>query len=242
MEIDRHLDWEGCFNIRDLGGLPTRDGRRTRWRAVVRGDNLDRLSAGGWAALRDYGVRTVVDLREDDEREDGERAGAVSRPDGIAVVTVPLDDNGDADFWYRCVDSEMDGTPLYYRPFLEHKADRCAAAVAAVARAAPTGGVVVHCGIGRDRTGLISLLLLALAGVTAEAIVADYAVSEERLRHYFEHDAGADPVAASLARRGTTIAAVLDDLLADLDVEARLRAAGLAAEDVTAVRRHLVAG
>src|SRR5262249_47969420 len=66
--IGRHLDWAGCVNVRDLGGLPTSDGRTTRWRAVVRADNLDRLTPQGWAALDAYGVRTVVDLREDEER------------------------------------------------------------------------------------------------------------------------------------------------------------------------------
>lgn len=68
VERERHLDWAGCLNARDLGGLPTGDGRTTRWRAVVRADNLDRLAPEGWAAPHAYGVRTVVDLREGDER------------------------------------------------------------------------------------------------------------------------------------------------------------------------------
>jgi hypothetical protein len=55
-----HLDWDGCFNVRDLGGLPTVDGRVTRTGAVVRADALDGLSAAGWTALLDHGVRTVV--------------------------------------------------------------------------------------------------------------------------------------------------------------------------------------
>jgi protein-tyrosine phosphatase len=235
MEIDRHLDWDGCLNVRDLGGLPTGDGRVTRRGAVVRADSLDRLTPGGWAALYAHGVRTVVDLREADERADG-----IDRPGGITVVTVPLDDNDDNDFWYRCIDDDIDGTPLYYRPFLERKADRCVAAVRAVARAAP-GGVVVHCGIGRDRTGLVSLLLLTLAGVTAEAVAADYALSGERLQRYFADgrpDRG-DPVAERLAERGTTIEHVLDELLRGFDAEARLTEAGLGADDLASVRARL---
>jgi protein-tyrosine phosphatase len=156
------------------------------------------------------------------------------------VVTVPLDDNDDNDFWYRCIDDDIDGTPLYYRPFLERKADRCVAAVRAVARAT-AGGVVVHCGIGRDRTGLVSLLLLALAGVTAEAVAADYALSGERLQRYFADgrpDRG-DPVVERLAERGTTIDRVLDELLRGFDAEARLTEAGLEAGDVAAVRARL---
>lgn len=239
VEVERHLDWADCHNVRDLGGLPTRDGRTTRWRAVVRADNLDRLTPEGWAALEAYGVRTVVDLREDDER-----LTTVSRPAGVAVVHVPFDDNADVDFWSRCVDDDIDdATPMYYRPFIERKAERCVAAVAAVARAAP-GGVVVHCGLGRDRTGLVALLLLALAGVTPDAIVSDYTLSGERLKRRFARARADDddPVAARLALRGTTIAEVLGDVLAGPDLAAHLGSAGLAAGDLDAVRARLVAG
>ena len=65
--MDRNLDWEGCFNARDLGGLRTVDGRETRWGAVVRSESLDLLTPAGWSALRAYGIRTIVDLRNDHE-------------------------------------------------------------------------------------------------------------------------------------------------------------------------------
>lgn len=132
MNIDRQLRWDGCCNVRDLGGLPTRDGRVTRHGSIVRADSLDRLTPDGWSALHAHGVRTIVGLREEDERTDG-----IVRPDEITVVTVALDDNDDAAFWYGLIDDDVDGTPLYYRPFLERKADRCMAALTAVARAAP---------------------------------------------------------------------------------------------------------
>ena len=84
-------------------------------------------------------------------------------PTPVATVHVPMDDVDDTRFWREMWDGGLDGTPLYYRPFLERKPERCVAAVAAVADA-PPGGVLVHCGIGRDRTGLVALLLLALVG------------------------------------------------------------------------------
>jgi len=65
----RHLDWEGCLNVRDLGGLPAAGGRVTRWGAVVRSGDPARLTPAGWAALRGHGIRTIVDLRNDDERD-----------------------------------------------------------------------------------------------------------------------------------------------------------------------------
>lgn len=64
---DRTLVWDGCLNVRDLGGLPTTTGARTTRRAITRADNLDRLTAEGWDALLDHGVRTVVDLRNIEE-------------------------------------------------------------------------------------------------------------------------------------------------------------------------------
>jgi protein-tyrosine phosphatase len=229
---ERHLEWAGCRNVRDLGGLPLTDGRATRWRSIVRADSLDRLTPAGWNSLSAYGVRTVVDLRESDERSID-----VVRPAGIAVVHVPVDDNADTAFWYRVTDDDIDGTPLYYRPFLEQKVDRCVAAARAVAQASP-GGVVIHCGIGRDRTGLVALLLLALAGATPAAIADDYALSGARLRQHFERDD--DPVVERLAARGTTIAAALQSLLSEVDVVACLRDAGLRSSDIDAVRDRMI--
>src|SRR5207237_3157705 len=59
----RELAWEGCLNVRDLGGLPTEDGGQMRYGQVVRADSVRQLTDAGWKAVADYGVRTVVDLR-----------------------------------------------------------------------------------------------------------------------------------------------------------------------------------
>jgi protein tyrosine/serine phosphatase len=235
---DRDLDWDGCFNVRDLGGLRTTDGGKTSWGALVRADSLDHLTSAGWSALREYGIRTVVDLRNDEEREHG----AEPRVAGLATVHIPLDDLADKEFWGYCWENDLDGSPLYYRPFLERKTKRCAAAVGAIAHAGP-GGVVFHCGSGRDRTGLISLLLLVLAGVVPEDIVSDYELSNVRLRRFWaergEEDQG--PVIEQiLTRKGTSARDLLLDLLASLDVDAYLRSGGLRDSDLDAVRARLL--
>jgi hypothetical protein len=174
---ERHLDWDGCCNVRDLGGLRVAGGRMTRRGAVVRSDSPAGLTPAGWAALRGHGIRTIVDLRNDEERD---QAPGPPAPGGIDVVHVPLDDLGDTGFWRRIRSEGLDGTPLYYRPFLERKAERCVAAVAAVADAR-AGGVLVHCAVGRDRAGLVAMLLLALVGVAPADIADDYELSEPRL-------------------------------------------------------------
>jgi protein tyrosine/serine phosphatase len=144
------------------------DGRRTQWGAVVRSASLDHLTPLGWSALHSHGIQTIVDLRNTEER-------TLSMA-GATVVQVPLEEGLDDDPEYSTWKATGRlATPLYYSGFLERWPDRCAAAVAAVARA-ESGGVVVHCGRGRDRTGLIVMLLLALVGVPPEDIAADYAI------------------------------------------------------------------
>jgi len=173
----RRLSWEGCFNVRDLGGLPTGDGGVTRCGAVVRADALDGLSAAGWAALIEHGVRTIIDLRNDDER----LPDAALRASDVTTVHVPLDGVEDREFWDVWDCGPQFGTPLYYRPHLDRFPERSVAALSAIARAKP-GGVAVHCAGGRDRTGQVAMLLLALVGVAPRDIAADYELSTEHLR------------------------------------------------------------
>jgi hypothetical protein len=237
-ELGRHLDWPACWNIRDLGGLATRDGRRTVYGGVVRADGVDRLTVEGWSALWEYGVRTVVDLREEGERCPDD----APRPAGLRTVHVPLDDKDDVELWAQI--GPLDGSPLYYRPFLDRKADRCAAAVSAVAAAGP-GAVLVHCGAGRDRTGLVSLMLLAVAGVNPEEIVADYDLSTDRLQPAWAALGYRDQgpiIERMLAGAGTTAREVLLGILSDIDPAAYLRAGGATDDDLARVRARLLPG
>ena len=91
---DRHLDWDGLFNVRDLGGHQTVDGRRTRRGAVVRAENPAALTPAGWRALRDHGVRTIVDLRDPVETPD-----PLEHPDGVELVRAPVLRFDDEQFW-----------------------------------------------------------------------------------------------------------------------------------------------
>ncbi len=164
------------------------------------------------------------------------------RPANLTTVRVPLDDLADTEFWEDVWSDRLEGSPLYYRPFLDRKPERCAAALAAVARAEP-GGVAVHCVGGRDRTGLITLLLLALVGAVPEEIAVDYELSSTRLGRLWAVRGEQDPapgIAERLARRGTSARALLLDLLAWLDAHSYLRSAGLADEDLSALRARLL--
>ena len=238
MSIDRDLKWDGCFNVRDLGGLRTSDGRTTRRGAIVRTDSLDRLTPVGWSALKAHGIRTIVDLRNDDELG----TSADKRQADVNFKHVPLDDLADASFWGYWSSGPQFGTPLYYRPFLERKPERCAAAVAAVARADP-GGLVIHCGGGRDRTGLVTLLLLGLVGAEPDEIASDYELSYERMRLLYtelgEEDQG-PMIQEYLRGEKTSARAIILDILAAVDVKSSLLTAGLTHDDVSAIHARLL--
>jgi protein-tyrosine phosphatase len=180
----RELAWEGCLNVRDLGGLPTQDGGETRYGRVVRADSVRLLTDAGWRAVADYGIRTVVDLRGDYEL--GDDPGDLD----VDVVHVPFMESTE-DEW-KAIESELEAaaasapdivaqTRDVYLIFLDRFRSNVADGIRAVA-CAPAGGVVVHCVGGKDRTGLLCALLLHLAGVGIEDIATDYALSEERLR------------------------------------------------------------
>jgi hypothetical protein len=235
---DRHLSWQGTYNSRDLGGLATADGGVTRAGAIVRSDSLQRLEAQGWEEVEAFGIRTVIDLRN--EGEIG--PDAAPRPGSIETVNIPLDVTEDREFWDVWEAGPQFATPLYYRPHLERFPERSAAVLRAIA-GAPPGGVVFHCQGGRDRAGQISMLVLALAGVDSEAIAADYMLSDERLRPLYRsrgQEDEAPKIAAFLRDQGTTATELIVGLLGEFDVEAALRAGGLSEADLVALRARLV--
>ena len=132
----RELAWDGCLNVRDLGGLPTEDGGETRYGRVVRADSVRQLTDAGWQAVADYGVRTVVDLRGDYELRD-------DPPDELPfeVVHVPFMEANEKE-WDSIVDEietaaaaapdAVEATRDVYLVFLEHFRRNVAAGVRAV--------------------------------------------------------------------------------------------------------------
>jgi protein-tyrosine phosphatase len=229
----RELSWDGCVNVRDLGGLG-----QIRPGAVVRMEQPKRLTEAGWAAAWAYGVRTVVDLRGDEERAaDPDRA---PRTDGITTVHVWQDPVGTPFYEYW---SELDGlaSPLYFPAMLAEYPQRVVAAVRAIANAAP-GCVVFHCAGGKDRTGLLALVLLALAGATADEIIADYLLTYDRMKQRYDELGVPDQLTAVtelLASRSTTIEASLTSTIASLTMPGFLLDNGLSDTELAALRARL---
>jgi fructose-1,6-bisphosphatase/inositol monophosphatase family enzyme len=205
----RDLHWEGCHNVRDLGGLPVAGGGRTATRRLVRADNLDRLTPRGWAALKEYGVTTVIDLRNEEE------CGQVERPEGIEFVRVALDAYASPEWIARW---DPPGLPRNFVQYLQDYPQALVDFGKAVEAAGP-GVVVVHCAAGRDRTGLASMLLLAHAGVPAEVILADYEHSMRRLLPHWAAGAEPDDIAALDEHGRARISELAREFLAGLRPE-----------------------
>ncbi len=243
------LAWEGCLNVRDLGGLHAGNGSVVRRGALVRADNVRTLTAAGWDALVAYGIRRVVDLRLQRELE-GDAAGEA--PVEVVHISVLGDFDGDTLAFYDAkLDQATDAASYLawsYCDFLERYHGKFALAVEAIADA-PEGGVVVHCMGGKDRTGLIAALVLRDVGVSIAEIADDYAKSEVNLepRHSAWLAAAADDEAAAHRLRMLlpTPASVMSEVLETVEarygtVAAYLQAGGVSAEALERLRRRLL--
>lgn len=246
---ERTLRWDGCANVRDLGGHATEDGRETLFRAVVRADSRGMLTEAGWKALEAYGVSRVVDLRRDDEL-------AEDPPDLVELdvfhvsLMAGIERPEEWELVKRAAAAAPDARTTYailYAAALEQCRSTIALALTAVA-GAPEGAVVVHCTAGKDRTGLVAALLLRLCGVSIADVDADYADSERALR-----DAGTGWIEAATDGEERTqrlvaaetpagaIAEVLTRLEHDhRSVDGYLEAAGLGAGDQARLRARLL--
>lgn len=176
-DVPRRIEFGGCYNFRDLGGYPTADGRRLRWRRLFRADGLSRLDEDDCRLMAGLGLATVIDLRtplELDER------GSFPR-DRLEVEYhhLPLTD---------VLPPERDlaryGEPAFvsarYREMFRQGTPslRRAVEVLAAPGALPA---VFHCSAGKDRTGILAALVLGFLGVPEEVIVADYVLSADAM-------------------------------------------------------------
>lgn len=227
--------WEGAFNLRDLGGLPLRDGGVTASGRVYRSGRPETLTDAGWAALRAAGVSTVIDLRNAPERirRAGDPTVADGSASGVDIVHAPAEDPDDAVF-LRVIGPWRDH-PRSYADRVAMYQDRLRAVFTAIADA--SGGVLVHCAGGRDRTGLVSAMLLRLAGVETPAIALDYAAAfrEASRRHAADLPAAPGPNGyiepfyddAEIEERIADRVAVLGEWIDGFDVRDHLTRAGL---------------
>lgn len=171
------LEWDGYRNCKDLGGLPTPlspSGRTVPGR-IARGPRRELLTSQGWQDAHSWGLRSIVDLRCADEigPRDFDPQAAAENYDGVTIINAPTEDQNDAEFRRICF--PILDSPEYWEHNWRLQPDLIRNTLDTIAAADP--GVLIHCAAGRDRTGMISAILLGNAGVDPEHVAEDYATS-----------------------------------------------------------------
>ena len=246
---ERVLDWEGCLNARDSGGLNARGGVVGRG-TLVRSDLLNGLTAAGAAALIAHGVRTIIDVRAVDEIADDWARYPFRDHPIVGYRNHPFSAGRDEAMMdqVRAAYGRASNREEINRADVEVHRQGVAAIVGAIANA-PPGGVLVHCHAGKDRTGIVVALALAVVGVSDDDIADDYALTalvleplianwldamsddpaeRSRLRHLAEprREAMLDTLAYVRERFGS--------------IEAYLQGAGVTAEQLARLRTRLI--
>jgi protein tyrosine/serine phosphatase len=260
----RWIDLEGADNARDLGGLPTDDGRRVRPGRLIRSDSLQGLTPADVRHLvDDLHVRAVADLRTGVEVT-GEGPGPMIAEslvevhhlslfpepvDGVEVpedgpVVLPWQDRDGA----RTEDERRRGAAGIYLGYLDDRADSVLDALRLIA--GTEGATIVHCAAGKDRTGVVVAFALAEVGVAREAIVEDYALSAERVEAILARLVTRRPYAANLVGdepvdKHKPRAVTMERVFEAMDtyhggIPAWLRAHGWTEPDADRLRRRLL--
>lgn len=160
------LEVEGVSNVRDVGGIPAGSGR-IRSGVLLRSGQLSGATTAGAAALR-ANVQHIVDLR------DGEEVAAEpTEIEGPDTTHLPLFLGSVRSFFEA--DTSLEDLYLH---LLEESGERLVEAIRIIAVGERT---LVHCTVGKDRTGVTVALALSAVGADREAVIADYALTESQL-------------------------------------------------------------
>lgn len=178
------IEVPGTFNFRDLGGYSTQDGATVATGRLYRADGLGRLGEDGIAMLKEMRIVSVVDLRE--EKEVANIPDAV---DGLGArySHMPLLGNRyfplNANIPDRIV-LDPPSLPGLYAAMIETAGSRFVDVISHLSEI-EEDAAVFHCSAGKDRTGLIAAFVLSLLGVERDAVIQDYALTEEYLGDEF---------------------------------------------------------
>jgi protein-tyrosine phosphatase len=184
----RLVKLDAVHNFRDMGGYPTADGHVTRWGRLFRADGLYRLSGDDLERVRELGLRTVVDLRTQDELDERGIFPVGEHP--VAFHHVPVITSTWA---FEIAEGEDDAAAFLERAYLlmlEEGEQKLAEAMVTLAEpdALPA---VFHCAAGKDRTGMLAMMLLGSLDVLDDYIIADYALTEAgmvRMREWAQRE------------------------------------------------------
>jgi len=237
---ERLITIEGCYNLRDTGGYAARGGT-TRWRTLLRSASPHLMPEASWGPLGALGLRTLIDLRRPSEAQREGYHTLVAPP--MRYAPMPLFDDRER----LVVDKPANNLGEFYRLALKHCGGQFRAVIQTIAE--DPDPVLVHCAVGKDRTGMVIVLALGALGVAHETLAADYAMSNELLRPLEE------PMRAKMRAQGADMERfermmesryeVMIDTLAHLDAEyggfsGYMEQIGLAPATLEKLRQKLV--
>jgi protein-tyrosine phosphatase len=238
----RRLLWDGCSNTRHLGGFVTKDQHVTN-DALVRSDNLIKLTSAGQTALEADDVTTVIDLRFFGELEKNPNLFVASK--SVAYLHRPMMSERDHETMapIRAAQTTLEA----YMATLEGFKGNIAAIMTAIADSVP-GRVVIHCSAGKDRTGLTTALALRCAGVSLQDIAEDYALTDQYLQAEYDKELAEIQNPEERAARADDLRTKPEYILDTLDelerrygsVQGYLQAAGMSSEILERLKFRLV--
>jgi protein-tyrosine phosphatase len=177
IELDpphRHVALEALFNVRDLGGYPTGDGRTTRWHTLYRADGINRVGGADLERLGALGLRTVLDLRTHGELEQRGQFPVEAMP--VTYHHLPVIH----ETWENWdVDPDIDPISFLVDRYQEMLGEGAPALRGALEVLADPDAfpAVFHCAAGKDRTGMLAAVILGVLGVDDDTIAEDYGLS-----------------------------------------------------------------
>lgn len=238
------LPLENAHNVRELGGYPVKGGGQTAYHRFLRADDLSTLTDNDIAFLAAYGVSLVMDLRSDDEAQ--KAPDRLDGAEGIAYVRIPFLGRDLSDAMQV---SEADialGLGALYTGMIENKA--LVKEIFEAIEKAPDGCVLFHCTAGKDRTGVLAMLLMSLAGADKQDCITSYEQSYINLTRKAEFAQMSQ--APSLAKYQAlmyslpeTMGACYDHMIQKYgSVEDYLRECGLSGYQLENIKRRLLLG
>lgn len=173
MNCIKHIPLKNAYNVRDLGGYPTTDGRVVRWNMLYRSDALSALDESDWQILKERNIRTIIDLRSTSEAA----ASPIHMPACMQYYQFSLMNTLDMRPQSMSREAIIESMKLDYVKTLFGNMECGAQILTTILERIGAGAVLFLCSAGKDRTGIVAALSLYLCNVIREDIVADYIVS-----------------------------------------------------------------
>lgn len=232
------LPLKNAYNVRDLGGYAC-EGGVTKWNTFLRADNMNMLCREDIDFLKEYGLGTVIDLRSDGEL--AEKPNTLAKEPGIDYHHLSFMVGDVTDVTQLNITDGLKFLQMFYLELIKNETGMVTKILNTIA-AAKEGAVLFHCSAGKDRTGITAMLLLAIAGVAPQDIVANYQItytynSRNPVMQAMEHSGDPGLVSSEADSMELVLRQILDTYG---DFKSYFSAIGISADTINTIRNKFV--